>query len=112
MSIDLNPEQITLRDNIRRFMKAEVVPLIDRHEAERSFPFELLPQLAQFGYLGGTLSEADGGMGLDYVTWAMLMEEAGYHWLSLRTLCNITNGSINRLATHGSPDRRALALRE
>jgi butyryl-CoA dehydrogenase/short/branched chain acyl-CoA dehydrogenase len=111
MSIDLTPEQITLRDNIRRFMKAEVVPLIDRHEAERSFPFELLPKLAQFGYLGGTLSEADGGMGLDYVTWAMLMEEAGYHWLSLRTLCNITNGSINRLATHGSPDQKERFLK-
>lgn len=110
MSIDLTPEQIALRDNIRRFMRAEVVPLIDRHETERSFPFELLPKLAQFGYLGGTLSEADGGMGLDYVTWAMLMEEAGYHWLSLRTICNITNGSINRLATHGSPDQKARFL--
>lgn len=110
MSIDLTPEQITLRDNIRRFMRAEVVPLIDRHETERSFPFELFPKLAQFGYLGGTLSEADGGMGLDYVTWAMLMEEAGYHWLSLRTICNITSGSINRLATHGSPDQKARFL--
>lgn len=111
MSIDLTPEQITLRDNIRRFMRAEVAPLIDLHETERSFPFELLPKLAQFGYLGGTLSEADGGMGLDYVTWAMLMEEAGYHWLSLRTICNITNGSINRLATHGSPDQKACFLK-
>ncbi|MBT9527652.1 MAG: acyl-CoA/acyl-ACP dehydrogenase [Rhizobacter sp.] len=111
MSIDLTPEQITLRDNIRRFMRAEVAPLIDLHETERSFPFELLPKLAQFGYLGGTLSEADGGMGLDYVTWAMLMEEAGYHWLSLRTICNITNGSINRLATHGSPDQKERFLK-
>ncbi|MET0332705.1 MAG: acyl-CoA dehydrogenase family protein, partial [Rhizobacter sp.] len=93
MSIDLNSEQVTLRDSIRRFMKAEVVPLITKHEAAGSFPFELMPRLAEFGYLGGTLSEADGGMGIDFPTWAMMMEEAGYHWLSLRTMCNITNGS-------------------
>ena len=102
MSIDLNAEQVVLRDSIRRFMKAEVVPLIVRHEAARTFPFELMPKLAAFGYLGGTLSEADGGAGIDYPTWAMMMEEAGYHWLSLRTMCNITNGSINRLAVHGT----------
>lgn len=102
MSIDLNAEQVVLRDSIRRFMKAEVVPLIARHEAARTFPFELMPKLAAFGYLGGTLSEADGGAGIDYPTWAMMMEEAGYHWLSLRTMCNITNGSINRLAVHGT----------
>ncbi|MBI5255162.1 MAG: acyl-CoA/acyl-ACP dehydrogenase [Burkholderiales bacterium] len=106
MSIDLTAEQITLRDSIRRFMKAEVLPLIRQHEAARSFPFELMPRLAEFGYLGGTLPEAVGGLGLDHPTWAMMMEELGYHWLSLRTMVNITNGSINRLATHGTPEQR------
>lgn len=111
MSIDLDADQLTLRDSIRRFMKTEVLPLIDRHEAARSFPFELMPRLAQFGYLGGTLPEADGGMGIDHVTWAMMMEEAGYHWLSLRTLCNITNGSINRLATYGTAEQKERFLK-
>jgi len=110
MSIDLDADQLALRDSIRRFMKAEVLPLIDTHEAARSFPFELMPKLAQFGYLGGTLPQADGGMGLDHVTWAMMMEEAGYHWLSMRTLCNVTNGSINRLATHGTAEQKARFL--
>lgn len=110
MSIDLTPEQITLRESIRRFMRTEVLPLIRQHETARTFPFELMPRLAEFGYLGGTLPESAGGLGLDYPTWAMLMEEAGYHWLSLRTMVNITNGSINRLATHGSPEQKARYL--
>lgn len=110
MSFDLSPEQQQLRDNLRRFMKAEVVPLIQRHEAARSFPFELMPRLAELGYLGGTLSEAQGGQGIDLPTWALMMEELGYHWLSLRTMVNITNGSINRLAAHGTPEQRARYL--
>lgn len=110
MSIDLSPEQQLLRDNIRRFMTSEVVPLIQRHEAARSFPFELMPRLADLGYLGGTLPEDQGGQGIDLPTWAVMMEELGYHWLSLRTMVNITNGSINRLAAQGTPEQRARYL--
>jgi alkylation response protein AidB-like acyl-CoA dehydrogenase len=106
MNIDLDDTQLALRDSIRRFMKAEVQPLVQRHERARSFPFELMPRLAELGYLGGTLPEAQGGHGIDFPTWAMMMEELGYHWLSLRTMVNITNGSINRLAAHGTPEQQ------
>ncbi len=104
--IDLTPEQQSLKDTIRRFMLKEVAPRISQHEKERSFPFELMPQLAELGYLGGTLPESEGGQGIDMPTWAMMMEELGYHWLSLRTMVNITNGSIKRIATHGSAEQK------
>jgi acyl-CoA dehydrogenase len=106
MSLDLNETQLLLRDTIRRFMKAEVVPLVQRHEAARSFPFELMPKLAELGFLGGTLPEEEGGHAIDHPTWATMMEELGYHWLSLRTMVNITNGSIHRLAAQGTPEQK------
>ena len=106
MNFELSAEQVALRDSIRRFMKAEVTPLIQQHEAARTFPFELMPKLAQFGYLGGMLAEDNGGMAIDHPTWAMMMEELGYTWLSLRTMVNITNGSVNRLALHGTPEQK------
>src|SRR5690606_12051996 len=109
--IDLTPEQQALKDNIRRFMEKEVVPLISAHESARTFPFELMPRLAELGYLGGTLLESDGGYGIDMPTWAMMMEELGYHWLSLRTMVNITNGSIKRIATHGTPEQKEKYLK-
>jgi len=106
MHFTLNAEQQLLRDNIRRFMKSEVSPRIAQHDAAHTFPFELLKALAQFGYIGGRLSEADGGMELDQMTWAMMMEEAGYAWLSLRTMLNITNGPIHKLAAEGTPAQK------
>ena len=109
--IDLTPEQQALKDNIRRFMEKEVVPLISAHESARTFPFELMPRLAELGYLGGTLPESDGGYGIDMPTWAMMMEELGYHWLSLRTMINITNGSIKRIAAHGTPEQKEKYLK-
>lgn len=106
MSLDLDDTQLLLRDNVRRFLQTEVVPLVQRHEAARSFPFELMPKLAELGFLGGTLPEDEGGQGIDHPTWAVMMEELGYHWLSLRTMVNITNGSIHRLATQGTPEQK------
>lgn len=45
-------------------------------------------------------------MGLDQLSWAMLMEEAGYTWLSLRTMLNITNGAIHKIAAEGTPEQK------
>jgi alkylation response protein AidB-like acyl-CoA dehydrogenase len=106
MDFELSHEQLTLRDSIRRFMKQEVLPVVDKHDRERSFPFELLKELQPFGYLGGFLPEAQGGMDIDPVTWTMMMEEAGYHWSSLRTLLNTTNMPMLMLAGNATPAQR------
>lgn len=100
----LTEEQLSLRNSIRRYLVAEVEPLIQEHEAKGTFPFHVLEGLAQFGYLGGRLPEDIGGHGIDFRTWAMMLEELGYCWGSLRTIVNITNGPISRLAKFGSPE--------
>lgn len=111
MANHLGAEQELLRSNVRRWLKDHVTPLIDRHEAERSFPFEVVPELRQFGYLGGRLPESEGGFGLDFSTWGMLFEELGYCWGSLRTMLNITNGTIYRLAEQGTPEQKEAYLK-
>ncbi|HEY5581917.1 MAG TPA: acyl-CoA dehydrogenase family protein [Rhodoferax sp.] len=111
MYYQINADQEMLRDSIRRFMKSEVAPLVSKHDVEKTFPFEILKGLAQFGYIGGRLPEEQGGMGMDQMTWAMLMEEAGYTWLSLRTMLNITNGSIQKIAAEGTPEQKERFLK-
>lgn len=111
MYYQINADQEMLRDSIRRFMKSEVAPLVSKHDVEKTFPFEILKGLSQFGYIGGRLPEDQGGMGMDQMTWAMLMEEAGYTWLSLRTMLNITNGSIQKLADEGTHEQKERFLK-
>ncbi|MEC9435548.1 MAG: acyl-CoA dehydrogenase family protein [Pseudomonadota bacterium] len=106
MNAFLDEEQSLLQDQVRRWLHDNVTPLIDGHEAAKTFPFEILSDLAQFGYLGGRIPEADGGYDLPYVTWGMLMERAGYCWGSLRTILNITNGTIQKLAAHGTAEQK------
>ena len=103
MDFGFTPEQDTLRDTVRRFMRERVAPRINECEKNREFAWDLLPQLQQFGYLGGLLPESAGGFGLRYVDWAILMEEAGYTWLSLRVMMNSLNIIASLLHRHGTP---------
>src|SRR3989344_4080499 len=89
----MSSEQEMLRDSVRRFMKSEVAPTVAQHDKDKTFPFELLKELSLFGYIGGRQPEALGGMDMDQMTWALLMEEAGYPRLQLRTLW-ISNGAF------------------
>lgn len=103
MDFGFTPEQDTLRAAVRRFLRERVAPRIDECERNREFAWDLLPQLQQFGYLGGLLPESAGGFGLRYVDWAILMEEAGYSWLSLRVMMNSLNIIASLLHRHGTP---------
>ncbi|WP_240453796.1 acyl-CoA dehydrogenase family protein [Chachezhania antarctica] len=106
MTVLLDDEQRMLKENVDRWLAANVTPLITMHEADCTFPFEILDGLKDFGYLGGRIPEADGGFNLSYTTWGMLMESAGYCWGSLRTIVNITNGTIQKLSRCGTPEQK------
>jgi acyl-CoA dehydrogenase len=106
MDFDLSDEQLQLRAGIRKFLDVEVGPLVDRHERARTFPYEVLAGLSRFGYLGGWLPEDLGGLGMSRVTWAMMIEQLGYCWPSLRTMVNICNGPIERIARYGTAEHR------
>ncbi|MDM8011932.1 MAG: acyl-CoA dehydrogenase family protein [Parasphingorhabdus sp.] len=101
-----NSDREMLRDSIRRFMQERVTPIVAEHDAAGTFPYELMGELAQFGYMGGQLPEDAGGLSIDPLTWAMMMEEAGYAWLSLRTMLNITNTAMPKLANEGTPEQK------
>ncbi|MDR5767085.1 MULTISPECIES: acyl-CoA dehydrogenase family protein [unclassified Caballeronia] len=110
MDFDFDADQVALRDSIRRYMRNEVVARIDECEKARRIPLDLLAGVSQFGYIGGLLPEEDGGMGLDFVTWAMMLEECGYFWGSLRTIVNITNVFCRLVSHQGNDEQKARFL--
>lgn len=96
--LGLSDEARMLRESIRVYMsRAFTEARIAQCEAAGQFPWEVMGDLRDLGYLGGLLPEEAGGSGLSYRTWAMMMEEAGYRWLSLRVLLNTVNIVIGLL---------------
>jgi acyl-CoA dehydrogenase len=73
-------EQQAAVDGLRRFIEGEKIDSIFSKEYRDAFVprermGEIVRELAKFGLISGTVSEADGGMGLDWLTMVMLFEE-------------------------------------
>ena len=51
----LNEEERMVRDTIRQFVSDKVIPIIEKHNREATFPIHLVPQLAELGVLGANI---------------------------------------------------------
>jgi len=73
--IELNEEQIMLRDSIRDFVDDNLRPLAERIENEHGLPDELKYAMHEMGLMGLVVPEQYGGMGLGKVEYCLMMEE-------------------------------------
>ena len=66
-------------DGLKKFLAAEVEPVFQKEYRDTSVPRERLVEVTQrlvsFGLVAGVVSEAHGGMGVDWLTNLMLFEE-------------------------------------
>lgn len=64
-----------IRDMVRKFADSEVLPLAMQIDHEGKIPSELIGKLAENGFLGSYIPEEYGGAGLDYQSYALIVEE-------------------------------------
>lgn len=110
MSTLLDADEAALRRTVRDYLDAKIAPVVAHHERERTFPWELLPALYEFGYVRGSVPEHLGGDELPAMMQAILMEEAGRCWGSLRTTVNVQGMVARILATTGTTQQHARFL--
>jgi short/branched chain acyl-CoA dehydrogenase len=66
-----------LAKTVRDFAQAVVAPVAARHDAEHSFPYEVVAGMADMGLFGLPFPEEWGGMGGDYFALCLALEELG-----------------------------------
>jgi alkylation response protein AidB-like acyl-CoA dehydrogenase len=66
-----------LAKTVRDFAKSVVAPVAAKHDAEHSFPYEVVAGMADMGLFGLPLPEEYGGMGGDYFALCLALEELG-----------------------------------
>jgi len=71
----LSEEERLVRDTVRDWVGKRVIPNIERHFREATFPMELVPEMAELGLFGPTLPEEYGGAGVSYVAYGVAMRE-------------------------------------
>lgn len=71
----LTPEQEMLRGTVADFAREVVAPVAAHHDATASFPYEVVRQMGAMGLFALPFPEEYGGMGGDYFTLCLAIEE-------------------------------------
>jgi alkylation response protein AidB-like acyl-CoA dehydrogenase len=77
MDFELTPAQRAIQDRARQFAEQEVAPVAREADERGVFPAQLVPRLAELGFLGGPIAPEYGGAGMDAVSFALVCEELG-----------------------------------
>jgi alkylation response protein AidB-like acyl-CoA dehydrogenase len=107
MDFELSDDQRRIRDAAREFAEAELGDRIAPYDASHEFPHAIVAKLGPLGFLGVLVDEAYGGSGLDYVSYALIVEElnrgdasVGITMWAHNSLCT------NHLSLFGSPEQK------
>lgn len=73
----LPDEYQQLAKTVHDFAQSVVAPVAARHDAEHSFPYEVVEGMAEMGLFGLPFPEEWGGMGGDYFALCLALEELG-----------------------------------
>src|SRR5918998_1173898 len=75
MDFELNEEQQQVKASVREFAEGEIRPHVREWDESQHFPVELLPKLAEQGFMGVIFPEEYGGAGMGYVEYVTIIEE-------------------------------------
>ncbi|MGC2491295.1 acyl-CoA dehydrogenase family protein [Candidatus Binatus sp.] len=103
----VTPEHEFIRRSVREFVEAEVKPIANDLDREnKEIPERILKMMAELGYFGVIFPAEDGGMGLDYISMAIVTEELSRGWLSVGSVMtrNIITGTL--ISANGTPEQK------
>jgi alkylation response protein AidB-like acyl-CoA dehydrogenase len=107
----LSEEQELIRRTAREFCDAEITPHAAEWDRAEAIDRSIVARLAELGYLGAALPEQHGGMGLDMVSYALVVEELGRADSNVRGIVSVSNGLFGKtVARFGTDEQRAQLL--
>ena len=110
--MQLTEEQLMIRDTARNFAQSELAPNADEWERAGNVPKDVLRKMGEIGLMGVVVPVEWGGVGADFVSYALALEEiaAGHAASSLyMSLNNSPNGLA--LTKYGTDAQKEAFLR-
>jgi len=107
MDFSLTDDQRMIRDNVRRFMEAEVRPVTRRYDREEKFAGAEIRRLGELGCCGMLIAEKWGGADLDTISYVLMLEEVARVDASMAVALSVTNSLVAwPLWRHGNDAQR------
>ncbi|WP_244929909.1 acyl-CoA dehydrogenase family protein [Nocardioides sp. W7] len=107
MDLALSDEQEAFRTLAREFLDREAVPHRTQWDRDEQVDLAIVPKLAEIGFFGLTIPEEYGGLGGDYLTYVLAMEELGRADSALRGIVSVSNGLVGKsVLGNGSEEQK------
>ena len=71
----LTDDQKLIRASVRDFVKQDISPIIEDAAQKAQFPYHLVKKMGEMGVFGTTIHEIYGGLGADYISYGLMMQE-------------------------------------
>jgi alkylation response protein AidB-like acyl-CoA dehydrogenase len=94
MDFELTEEQRLIRETARAFTTHEIVERARENDRNEHFDLELVRKIADQGYLGAIVPREYGGVGLDYLTYGIIVEEIGRGDSAMRTVISVQTSLV------------------
>ncbi|HRY17684.1 MAG TPA: acyl-CoA dehydrogenase family protein [Candidatus Competibacteraceae bacterium] len=100
----LTQEQEMIRDTLRQFAQERLAPNAAEWERTRTFPRNVLAELAELGVMGMVVPERWGGAGLDYLSMVLAIEEIAAGHGATSTIVCVQNSLACRIMLNYGTD--------
>jgi alkylation response protein AidB-like acyl-CoA dehydrogenase len=94
MAILTAQEADDLVDVVGSFAQSEIAPRVADYDAAEELPLDILNKMGALGFFGGVIDPAYGGLGLDYVTFARIIEEISKVCNAMGALISMPSGLV------------------
>ena len=107
IDFELTDEQKLIRETARDFSDGEIVPRARENDRNEHFDTELVKKIADMGFLGAIVPEDYGGRGVDYRTYALIVEEIGRGCSAMRTVVSVVTSLVcSSIVRWGSEEQK------
>jgi alkylation response protein AidB-like acyl-CoA dehydrogenase len=94
MDFDLTKEQKMIRDEVRNFARKEIAPRAEEMERTGEYPYDIIEKMAELGLMGIPFPEEYGGMGGDWVSLHLCIEELSRADVTIGALMDVTTSVV------------------
>src|SRR5260370_3362997 len=102
----IGQEEKMARDAVRQFVQLEVIPDVERHFANETFPLELIPQMAELGIVGGKI-KGYGCAGMNNIAYGLVMRELEAADSGLRSFASVQSAlAMYAIYSSGSEEQK------
>jgi glutaryl-CoA dehydrogenase len=91
----LNDEEKLVRQTAREFVDNEILPAIEKHSREGTFPMHLVPLLGELGFFGANL-QGYGCAGMSNVAYGLVTQELERGDSGLRSFVSMHSAATHR----------------